>query len=246
MGGAQLGLRSPFTAEIELCNLLKEASLKRVGPMIKLLLLLPLVFSVEACQLVKNDAENDNKATVSGSSYGDMPALVEGIWEDRVVPHLKSSGADFADILAALGDDLDAAGNSFGYRPSSEGSPWNFATRIEGEIVAAKTDTRAATADVDIDGDGRADAVIQLGPVIRGTTLRDVLPFFDFTSFTDQIEFAQLSRALNTKAFNTVLKDLSREGLVGKSVAATGAFTMRKPDDTVLITPVEIEVTGNE
>lgn len=220
--------------------------MKRVGPMIKLLLLLPLVFSVEACQLVKNDAENDNKATVSGSSYGDMPALVEGIWEDRVVPHLKNSAADFADIRAALKNNLDAAGETFGYRPSSEGSPWNFATRIEGEIVAAKTDTRAATADVDIDGDGRADAVIQLGPVIRGTTVRDVLPFFDFTSFTDQIEFAQLSRALNMKAFDTVLKDLSREDLVGKSVDATGAFTMRKPDDTVLITPVEIEVSGNE
>ncbi|MBX2830559.1 MAG: DUF2291 domain-containing protein [Rhodospirillales bacterium] len=220
--------------------------MKRVGPIIKLLLLLPLVFLVEACQLVKNDVENDNKATVSGSSYGDMPALVEEIWADRVVPHLKSSGADFADILAVLGNDLDAAGGTFGYRPSSEGSPWNFATRIEGEIVAAKTDTRAATADVDIDGDGRADAVLQLGPVIRGTTLRDVLPFIDFTSFTDQIEFAQLSRALNTKAFDTVLADLSREGLVGKSVTATGAFTMRKPNDTILITPIEIEVMGNE
>lgn len=235
-----------LTAEIEMYNLLKEASLKRVGPLIYVLLFLPLVVLVEGCQLVKNDTDNGKKATVSGSSGGDMSALVDEIWPDQVMPYIRDAGTDFAELKSAIANNLDSAGSSFGYRPSSEGSPWNFTTRIKGEIVAAKTDTRAATVDVDMDRDGSADAVIQLGPVIRGTTLRDVLPFIDFTSFTDQIEFAQLSRALNTKAFDTVLADVSRDDLVGKSVTALGAFTMRNPGDTVLITPIEIEVTENE
>ena len=81
--------------------------------------------------------------------------------------------------------------------------------------MAAKTDTRAATADVDIDGDGTADATVQLGPVIRGTTLRDVQPFFDFTAFRDQIAFAELARALNDQAYKTAL-DGGAEGRAGR------------------------------
>ncbi len=218
--------------------------MKFKGPIKNLFLLFPAAFLIVGCQLVENDAQGDEKALVSSAPGGDMAVLVDEIWDDKVLPHLKDAAVDFTELKPALDRDLDTAGNKYGYRPSSEGSPWNFATRIDGEIVSAKTDTRAATLDVDTNNDGNADAVVQLGPVIRGTTLRDVLPFIDFTSFTDQIEFAQLSRALNTKTYETVLADLTRDGLVGKRVIVLGAFTMRKADDAVLVTPVEIDVVA--
>ena len=114
--------------------------------------------------------------------------------------------------------------------------------KLAGTVVAAKTDTRAATADVDIDGDGTADATVQLGPVIRGTTLRDVQPFIDFTAFRDQIAFAELARGLNDQAYKTALEGVPRDGLAGKKVALVGAFTMKAAGDPVLITPVSFEV----
>jgi len=218
--------------------------LKFKGPIKNLFLLFPVALLIAGCQLVKNDAQGDKDELVSSAPGGDMAVLVDEIWDDKVLSHLKDAAVDFTELKPVLDRDLDVAGDQYGYRPSSEGSPWNFTTRIDGEIVNAKTDTRAATLDVDINNDGNADAVVQLGPVIRGTTLRDVLPFIDFTSFTDQIEFAQLSRALNTKTYETVLADLTRDGLVGKRVIVLGAFTMRKPDDAVLVTPVEIEVVA--
>ena len=129
-----------------------------------------------------------------------------------------------------------------GYRPKSEGAPWNFPVRATGTVVAAKTDTRAATADIDIDGDGKADATVQLGPVIRGTTLRDVQPFIDFTAYRDQIAFAELARALNDQAYKTALEAVPRDALVGKKVTLVGAFTMKAAGDPILITPVSFEV----
>ncbi len=47
---------------------------------------------------------------------------------------------------------------------------------------------------------------MQIGPVIRGTTLRDVLPFIDFTAFRNQIDFAELARGLNDQAYKTALE----------------------------------------
>ena len=112
----------------------------------------------------------------------------------------------------------------------------------EGTVVAAKTDTRAATADIDTDGDGTADATVQLGPVIRGTTLRDVQPFIDFTAYRDQIAFAELARALNDQAYETALEGVPKDGLVGKKVTLVGAFTLKAAGDPILITPVSFEV----
>ena len=194
-----------------------------------------------ACKLVKNPdpAEEAAKAAAAAEGGG---ADVATMWTAQVGPHMTEAAVDFATLKAAIAGGLDAAGQAHGYRPNSEGAPWNFPVRAEGTVVAAKTDTRAATADVDIDGDGTADATVQLGPVIRGTTLRDVQPFIDFTAFRDQIAFAELARGLNDQAYKTALEGVPRDGLAGKKVSLVGAFTMKAAGDPVLITPVSFEV----
>lgn len=203
------------------------------------------LMGLAGCKLVKNSEDGSGEGgMVSSTPGGDMAAMVDEIWEARVLPYMQENATDLAVLGPAMREDLDAAGKAHGYRPSSEGTPWNFAALVKGTVIAAKTDTRAATADVDVNGDGQADAVLQLGPVIRGTALRDVLPFIDFSSFTDQIEFAQLSRALNTKAYETALEDLPHDGLVRRQVEALGAFTMRGSGEAVLVTPVHISLGG--
>jgi predicted lipoprotein len=225
----------------------EEVTLRFRGSVPSLFLALLVVGSAGGCKLVKNSADaggGQDTEMVSSRPGGNMNVLVDEIWEVKVVPQLRDHGTDMATLAPAIASDLQAAGEAHGYRPSSEGSPWNFATSVKGRIVAAKTDTRAATADVDVDGDGKADAILQLGPLIRGTAMRDVLPFIDFTSFTDQIEFAHLSRALNTKAYETALKDLPRENLVGRDIEAFGAFTMRGQGDKLLVTPVQVTLSA--
>ncbi|MBG6147836.1 putative lipoprotein [Labrenzia sp. EL_142] len=216
------------------------------GSTVSLFLAIVSILGLGGCKLERNDiaSEGSSQQVVSGSQGGDMTALVEGIWDSQVVPHLRQTATDMKDLAVAIGTDLDSAGEASGYRPSSEGSPWNFAVQVNGVIVSAKTDTRAATADVDVNGDGAADVTLQLGPVIRGTALRDILPFVDFSSFTDQIEFAQLSRSLNTRAYETVLKDLPRDALAGQTVDAIGAFTERGKGPPYLVTPVSMKVGG--
>jgi predicted lipoprotein len=204
--------------------------------------LLVAVFLVAAgCKLVKNPDPAELAAQQAAASQGGGAGVPE-MWTAKVLPHMAEAATDLATLKTAIAGGLDAAGEAHGYRPKSEGAAWNFPVTLTGTVVAAKTDTRAATADIDIDGDGQADATVQLGPVIRGTTLRDVQPFIDFTAYRDQIAFAELARALNDEAYRTALEPLPRDALVGKTVTVTGAFTMKAAGDPVLITPVSLEV----
>ena len=85
--------------------------------------------------------------------------------------------------------------------------PWTFSVKIEGVIVEANTASRAATIGVDTTGNGKTDAIVQIGPAMRGTAIRDALDFVSFNDFTNQIDFAQFGKAFN----HYVDRDVSRE-----------------------------------
>ena len=168
---------------------------------------------------------------------------VDAIWEDKVVPYFRSKCLPIGEILPLWGEDQEAAGKTFGYREKEEGSAWNFRVKGTGVIVEVNTASRASTVDVDIDpADGSADVRIQIGPVIKDTAIRDTLEFISFTDFTNQLEFARLSNAINKMVNKTVTGSLDRENLMGKRITFHGAFTQLQDSDTIRITPVSLEV----
>ena len=205
--------------------------------------LMALVPMVSGCKIVKNPDPNDSEHAIAQMTDDQrMAALVDEAFEPKLVPYMDEKAQDISAVIAAIGQDLNAAGASLGIPRSSEGSPWNFVAKGAGKVVSSKRESRAATLDVDISGDGTADLVIQLGPVVKGTALRDSADFFVFTDFRDQIEFAKLARALNDKASAAI--KLPEGDLVGDTVAFTGAFSMPKQSDPVLLVPTRLSVEG--
>ena len=79
---------------------------------------------------------------------------------------------------------------------------------------------------------------LQLGPVIKGSSLRDVAPFYVFTDFRDQIEFAKLARALNDAAGAAIVLPVG--DLVGKTITFEGAFAVLSAKDAILIVPTAL------
>jgi predicted lipoprotein len=108
--------------------------------------------------------------------------------------------------------------------------------------VAANTESRAGTVDVDADGDGKADAQVQIGPVMRGTALRDSLDFVSFNQFTNQIDFAQFGKAFNLYVGKTLTSNLPRDKLAGQTVKLLGAYPLGAAGSLPLVTPAEIEL----
>ncbi|MCA0048539.1 DUF2291 family protein [Mesorhizobium sp. B283B1A] len=168
--------------------------------------------------------------------------MVEDIWASKVIPYLSQKAGPFAEVHALAKTDQAAAGAKYGNPKKQANSPWTFAVRVEGKIVAANTQSRAGTMDIDVDGDGKADARVQIGPAMRGTALRDSLDFVQFNDFTNQIDFAQFGKAFNAHADKAVLSKLPREALEGRTAKVLGAYTIESGQDLPLVTPAEAEI----
>ena len=133
-----------------------------------------------------------------------MAAKAQDVYEPKLLPYMDEKAQEINDILPAIANDLDKAGETLGIPKASEGSPWNFVAKGKGTVVASNRKSRAAKLEVDVNGDSTADLTLQLGPVIKGTALRDSASFFVFTDFRDQIEYAKLARALNDIASDAI------------------------------------------
>jgi len=194
-----------------------------------------LAVSLSGCKLVKTG--NDE---AGGAAADPIAELVETSFDAKLVPALQEKAVDLVVLREAVKGSLDKAGEAHGTRVGGAGGGWNFAVKGTGTIVDENRASKAATADIDLDGDGKADATLQLGPVIKGSALRDTTALYDFSTFRDQIEYAKLGRALNDKAVSKL--PAADTALKGKRVNFLGASVIRSAGEKPLIMPVSIEV----
>ena len=72
-----------------------------------------------------------------------------------------------------------------------------------------------------IDGD---EQVLQVGPIVKGNAIRDASTFIRFEDFKNQVQYAQLSKALSKRALQDVAKpDAS---WIGQQVEVLAAVTL--------------------
>jgi predicted lipoprotein len=182
--------------------------------------------ALPGCKIIKTPTAEEKAAAAAKSAF-DPNAKVDAIWQPQVVPYYEKRAGALKDVAALAASSPDQAGEKYG-------NPH--------KVVAADTASRAATLDVDADGDGKADAKVQIGPAIRGTALRDTLDFVNFNEFKNQIEWAQFGKSFNEKANSAFLSAVPRDGLVGKTVTVTGAFPLPSGSDLPLVTPSALTV----
>lgn len=208
------------------------------------LMIAAMALTLAACKIVPT-AEVQAARQVGASGVGpvfDPDKAVDAIWAAKVLPYLKAKAGDFVVVRDLAAKNADEAGQKYGYRAKEGTVPWTYVVKAEGRVVAANTGSRAATIDVDVDGDGKADMVVQIGPALRGTALRDSLDFVSFNAFTNQIEYAQFGKAFNARVNADVLQALPREKLVGRSVTVLGAYVLEPGGKPPLVTPAELSL----
>lgn len=178
--------------------------------------------------------------TADSAAADPIAALAAETFAPQLIPHIVGAATPLPDLRTAIAAGLDAAGETLGHRGAGQGAAWNFAVSGEGTIVSANLESRARKLEVDTDGDGAADVTLQIGPVIQGTALRDVAPLYDFGDFRDQIEFAQLGRALNELATAAIM--IPEGDPVGHAVTFTGVLPLRSATEAQVVTAVTVEV----
>jgi len=139
----------------------------------------------------------------------------------------------------AVAEDQDAATRR--YRSGTGAGRPSFLVSGVARVLAVDTTSRSGVARLDLEPfDGTLDAELQIGPVFRGTALRDALPFIRFDDFTNQMEYASVSRVLHDRVADSVVAKVGRARLAGRVIEFEGAYT--EDAGIPLITPVVLRV----
>ena len=198
-----------------------------------------LAVAVAGCKILPIESESEAaQQKFSGADY------VTKIWDAEVIPVVRDKAAPIETVIAAVEGGLDKAGPQFGHRPAEEGSPWSFVVKGTAVIKEKNTASRAGTVLIDVTTpSGPVPVTIQIGPVIKGNSLRDAMPFINFQNFTNQLEFAEVGRAFNGHVI-TELKTAVDALAPGQTIAYAGTFSLNSATDKILLTPVLIGPAG--
>lgn len=216
----------------------------RTRPLLSSLTGLSLLLTLATCKLATVrplDPETGRAVIGNEAEEFDAERYVADIWDDPLLVTVRAEATELAELLSPLREDEEAAAERYGHEV---GSAYSFIVTGQGQVLSVATESRAGLMNVDLAPlDGEADVALAIGPVVSGNALRDALPFISFNDFTNQIEFANVSKALNTRALESALGTLEPQTMVGKQIRFYGAFTLTDLDEIIVI-PVEIEVEG--
>lgn len=200
-----------------------------------------LAVGLAGCKIlpIQSQAEAEQQK-FNGTDY------VGKLWDTEVIPVVRDKALPIETVIAAIEGGLDKAGPEFGHRPAEEGSPWSFVVKGTAVIKEKNTASRAGTISVEVaTPKGAVPVTIQIGPVIKGNSLRDAMPFINFQNFTNQLEFAEVGRAFNGRV-GTELKAAADALAPGQTIAYSGTFSLNSPTDKILLTPVLIGPAGGD
>jgi predicted lipoprotein len=160
----------------------------------------------------------------------DAAAFVDSIWRSEVLRSL-----DEARDVETIASGAASLAGAPGSRPP------HVVVRGRGRVVDVDTRSRSGTARVELDGPARSIVIVQVGPVLTGTAIRDALPALGFDRFVNQIQHADVGNELNARVEREVLQKLDRRALRNRRVRFRGMAPIEE-GRPLTITPVIFEL----
>jgi predicted lipoprotein len=202
--------------------------------------LLAIAFAFKRPFVIRPLPGRSGTGTTAQSVESAAAKFVEPIWASKVLPIFSEKAQDIAKVLPEIRADPEAAGQKYGRREAT--NPYNYMVKGTGKVTEIKSESQAGTAIVEIPGLNEKVA-IQIGPIVRGTALRDATGIVSFNQFSNQLDYADVSKEMNGRALKSAFANATPASLAGKTVTFFGAFTFDPHSKgVVLITPVKIDL----
>lgn len=199
----------------------------------------------------------DAEDTVQSEAF-DPVVYVDGIWESKLLPTFDEKAVELSNILSEIEPDANGTASKDALTAIAEhwglitvGEAHIYMVKGSGTIVNVNAETSLGTAEVALDGyDGPIKVLLYIGTRIPSddTSVRDSVGFITFGDFKEQTEYGKAATEINKRVLATVLGDIDRDNLVGKTISFKGAFTVRTFNliqidvSQINIVPVEIEL----
>jgi predicted lipoprotein len=179
-------------------------------------------------------------SAAAGSGNLNPTKYVDSIWASRLLPTVERSAIELPQLISDLKADPAGAIKQFGNVPTV-GGPAAFIVKGVARVVS-EGNGFPQTVSIAMGPSDRAIAAIQVGPILLGTDVRDAMRFINFNQFLNQVNYGEVALAINTRILQTTLDRLDVNGLKGRVISFTGAFTYSSLS-AIVITPITIEVS---
>ncbi len=183
-------------------------------------------------------AADDPDAASVGPEIFDPVQYATERYESEVVPAITDNAVEITELLPQIIADPEAAGEEYGHK---DGVTSPYAYPVQGSGVAGPVEGTLMPVAIEGLPEG-VEVVLQVGPAINGTALRDATGLIGFDDFLNQIEYADVSTELNNQVKENVLADFDAAGATGRTVSFVGAFAYGSNTALLQVTPVELEV----
>ena len=198
------------------------------------LTLIASALALGSCTIVTIQEESARRMQSSGDF--NEQEYAKQLWPIKVLPELKKRAIAIDTLTTQLVNDEKGTVEQLGIIPSDGASP-TFVT--SGEGVVSRIDKSTPNGKIYVKTSKQV-LIIQTGPYVSGSSIRDSLPSINFNDFNSQIDFAAASRGLNNISLS--LNESVIDGLaVGEKVKFLGAFAYSSKSNPIALTPVQIE-----
>lgn len=173
-------------------------------------------------------AEDQRQAAFDPDAFGtaEYPRIAEAV---------RGRAVEASFLAQALAEDKNGAIENYG-------TPGGIGAFMPVQLTGVVGEGRSGVFDVTVEGMPEGTRVrLQTGPAINGTDLRDITGDIIFGAFKNQIEFQDAGAGINRAMAATILSDIDRDALPGKTVSVIGVFNLINPKNW-MITPVLLEV----
>jgi predicted lipoprotein len=232
-----LSLSTPFASFMSITGLHRLKSYAAIT-----LLLVSLLCSVSCKLWTIRPIESKDQKPVASSQQFNADAYVDSLWQSKVLPTMLEKAVDLAAVLSALDADPESAKKQ--YSSGSAGGTAHFIVKGTGLVSRVESRSQNRTLSLTLPNyKGKTEVAIQIGPVFRGTALRDAVGFIQFNQFVNQLQFADVGNKLNERVATAVVKDFELATAQGKQISFCGAFSFTDRAK-IMMTPVKLEAGG--
>jgi predicted lipoprotein len=197
---------------------------------------------------------------VQQSEAFDPVKYVDGIWASKILPTITAKAVDLPTILNAMHpnadgyaakDDLVPIAKQYGLITVGEAQV--YSVKWEGKVLSVDAKSRTGTMEIQPNGyTGPIKIFVYVGTSIPSdnSSIRDGVGFINFGDFKEQTQYGKVAAEINNRVVKEVLSPLDKGSLQGKTIAVTGALTIRTFNlvnidvRKITIVPIKIEIVG--
>ncbi len=203
-----------------------------------LLTVITLTTSLTSCVKVINTGEEE---LYTGKTTFSATDSVESLW-DSAVEDISSRAVYLPDLLTEANGDLKSVVDSYGKYSMGTSGTISYPVKGSGTVIEVENTKKAGYIVVDLDDyDGKEVIKLQIGPVYKGSSTRDNLTIINFGDYTNQEEWAEMSKELHTMIDEKVIAPADTANLLNKQIEFIGTFEATSNEE-VLVTPISLTV----